>query len=534
MGSVHNAVCAQEANLQRRPSVPASTIRRVPRSRTWIAAASIVIVILALAGGAVSCDSEQTGSPEARENEATREAAGNTETSESAPSSKDDSLEPSGDRPPAAPASVPGVVAMAADQVHDAFEAGTEPDAVALTAVSSRRPSEITPEALRALLRLARDLEAPPPADAYLELGASLLEADRFALAREVLIAGEREHPSEKRFASRIERALDADPNFVQSMRTLAPDEDVDAIKYLGGGSTIVLRFIKDKKTFAAFKPLQSRQQTDPRAEIAAWRICPLIRCGFVIPYTEPVRLEKRAFDGLYARLSHPKQIAYRENFDDLEYVREPDPDGGDDIHWVTGALKVWVPDFTLFPVEITRIWRPWLSLEQDESVLEGAAVDSLEIVEENHPSGEMLARKLRRHMGDMSRRELARQISNMIAYDFLINNWDRFSGAPAYYGVNCQFANRRIVSIDNGASFTRTPSPKVEKQLRRVQRFSLQLVSAVRALDRERTMKRLFPDPTDYDRVRFATFWAQRAAFLEYVDELIETHGEEAVLAFE
>lgn len=366
----------------------------------------------------------------------------------------------------------------------------------------------------------------------YQALGEALLSAGRAELAREVLIAGERKHLAEREvFSALIERSLEEDPRYLPPMRTLQPDVDLDAIKYLGGGSTIVLRFLKDKTTIAAFKPRQTRLQSDPRAEIAAWRLCPLVRCGFDVPYNEPVRLEWKAFDGLYARLSSEKQRAYRDaNFSDLKATRD---EAG--VSWVEGTMKAWVPDFTEYPIEISQIWRPWMQQSNPlEPMMEGLAVDAIDPIRKLHPSGDRLVKELRRHMGSMPRRELARQLSNLIAYDFLINNWDRFSGAKEFWGVNCQFAHGRFVSIDNGASFSRTPNEKVERQLERVQRFSRQFVAAVRALDHDTTLARLFPDASDYERERFATFWSQRERLLAHIDALIAEHGEEAVLAFE
>ncbi|OIP41824.1 MAG: hypothetical protein AUK47_05575 [Deltaproteobacteria bacterium CG2_30_63_29] len=368
----------------------------------------------------------------------------------------------------------------------------------------------------------------PLSADHTLMHGESLLAAKRPEEARAVLIEGEAHYLSDLRFAPLIERSLDEDPRFIPEVRTLKSDVDLDAIKYLGGGSTIVLRLLKDKQTIGAFKPKQNRQQSDFRSEIAAWRICPMIRCGFEIPYNQHVRLTWRDFDGLYSRLTSEKQVAYRENLEDLVFIKE------DGVDWVHGTLKDWVPEFTQLPIEIGAFWRPWLALESELTALEAPATDILKIIRKLHPSGERLERELTQHMGTMTKRDLARQLSNMLAYDFLINNWDRFSGVKEFWGVNCQFANGHIVSIDNGAAFPKTTNEKVDKHLQDVQRFSRQLVKAVRELDHDRTLARLFPEATDYERERYETFWTQRTLFLAYVDGLIAAHGESAVLAFD
>lgn len=365
-------------------------------------------------------------------------------------------------------------------------------------------------------------------AEHYLIHGRGLLDAKQVEQARELLIQGERRFLGDPRFEPLIERSIDEDPRYAPPIRQLHPDVDLDAIKQLGGGSTIVLRFIKDGETFAAFKPKQKRLQSDPRAEIAAWRLCPLIRCGFNIPYNQPVKLRWRDFDGLYSRIRSESQLAYRANFEDLSLVKE------DGVDWVLGVQKDWVPSFTDFPIELTQLWRGWLSLENGEEILEGEARSILSAVRKLHPKGEKLERQLEQHMGELSRRDFARQLSNLLAFDFLINNWDRFSGVPEFWGVNCQFKDGALLSIDNGAAFPRTPNVKVEKQLHRVQRFSRQLVAAVRALEHDKTLARLWPEATPFEKERFETFWAQRQLFLDYVDALIASHGEAAVLCFE
>ncbi len=364
--------------------------------------------------------------------------------------------------------------------------------------------------------------------DLVLVQAEGLIEGGEIAAAQALLFEWEPRHLGETRIAALIERSFDADPDFVPPVRTVVADVDLDAIRYLGGGSTVVLRLLKERETVAAFKPKQRRLQSCFRAEIAAWRLCPLIRCGFDIPRNVHVRLTWRAFDGLYARINTEKQRSERHNLKDVSLVRE---DGED---WVHGTWKDWVPDFTVYPIELSSVWRPWLLVDGDPTTLDGRAAESLGPILRQHPRGEKVARELTRHMGEMSRRDLARQISNLLVFDYLINNWDRFSGVPEFWGVNCQFANGRFVSIDNGAAFPRTPNEKPARQLKRVQRFSRTLVQAVRALDHDKTLARLFPEATPFEIERFETFWQQRSLFLAYVDELVAAHGAEAVLFFE
>lgn len=425
-------------------------------------------------------------------------------------------------------AHVPDLMARARLMVGKALPTA-EPTVKQLAAVAKAAFARDDTRAAAAAIRLLLKAQPVHKADFFVDIGEALIAGGEAATARELLIEGEKQYLDDPRFAPLIERAMDEDPAFIPAVRELIADKDIDAIKYLGGGSTITLRFIKDKEVIGAFKPKQDLRQSDFRAEIAAWRLCPIMRCGFDIPYNEHVKVEWRKFSGMYQRIRSSKQRAYREKmFKHLEYVRE----GEDD--YVHGTLKAWVPGFTQFPVELTKVWQSWVTVGgADAELLAGPAAEGVTEIEWMHQRPEDFYDKLIGHLEGVSRGELARQISNMIVYDYMITNWDRFSGVPAFYGTNCQFKDGRIVSIDNGASFPTSPNDKVESRLQLVQRFSRQSIKAIRAMDKDKTLKRLFPEPSEYDVERFDHFWSQREKLLAYIDALIEEHGEAEVMFF-
>ena len=447
-------------------------------------------------------------------------------------------------RPSAAAAptgSAPAIADGAAPAASTVRAAESAPAATGAPAPSSSAPSRrvapIRPRAddekgyatLKELRQVRRS--APADTDEAVARAKRLIRKKRWEHATELLVASERRSESD-RFGPLIARALRKNPRFAPEPRPIEADVDVFAIKYLGGGSTITLRFLDEKKkVFGAFKPAQTRKQSDYRSEIAAWRLCPLIRCGFDIPYNEHVKLTRATFDELYSRVEGEKQDRYREaHFDDLTF------DESDGDAWLHGVLKEWVPSFTQLPIERTDVWRPWLTIEGEGATplgeLDVPARDAFS-KEDTRGSARKLEH-LREHLGETSRRELARQISNMLVYDHLITNWDRFSQKKEYYGTNCQLAHGRIVSIDNGASFQTTPHEAVEQRLKLAQRFSRQLVRALRKLDKRRSFRLLFREPTNYDHARFRLFWKQRRGFLAYVDSLIAEHGRSRVLVFD
>ncbi len=370
--------------------------------------------------------------------------------------------------------------------------------------------------------------EAPvSPLEAAIQNARSLAAQNQFDDALLAIQNAEIKFGTHDDLNQAFDQIYDQHPDYNADMQPLVNDVDVTAIKKLGGGSSLVYRLIKDKQTFAAFKPLQSRKQTNPRAEIAAYRLCPLMRCRFDIPKNTPVSFEYRQFSGLYARI--PSNPNASEEFKDLTLTRQNDQD------LVTGTMKTWIPDYADFPIEYEDIWLPWFALSKDE-LKNHKAIDSIEaFVAKNHSErAEHLASKLKKHLADASAYDIALQISNMLVLDLLTNNWDRYSSNQAFYGVNCQIANQRFVSIDNGAAFSQTVNPKPRKHVQAIQRFSRITVEAIRAWDHDRTLERLFPNATSFDRERFETFWAQRQYFLNTIDQLVAQNGEEQTLFFE
>ena len=320
-------------------------------------------------------------------------------------------------------------------------------------------------------------------------------------------------------------RTLARHPWLHAAPRTLTVGVDVDGLKKLGGGSTLVYRLIKDKTTIAAYKPFQKRFQSNYRSEIAAYRLCPVMKCGFDVPVNLPVVFEFQEFSRLYARnASNPKA-------EFTEIIPTPNGDGS---HRVDGTFKQWIPEFADFPIELKSLWRAWLNPGTTREDLQRPASEIVPEVAKKHELGARFADKLAPHLENLTKYELARQISNLIVFDFLVNNWDRFSGVPKLYGINCQIVHGRLMSIDNGAAFAKTPNSKPRQHLEQIQRFSRLTYDAIRAFDKESLTKALFPSPSPMELEKIDTFWALRDAYLNYVEQCIEKNGEDETFFFE
>ncbi|MCA9563190.1 MAG: tetratricopeptide repeat protein [Myxococcales bacterium] len=350
----------------------------------------------------------------------------------------------------------------------------------------------------------------------------------QFPEAREVLTLLRDREPNNTAIRQALFSAWAEDPEFVRPVHTLERGVDYDLIRSLGGGSTITLRLQLGDDTLAALKVDQTRRQSNYRAEIAAYRLCPMLRCGFNIPYSYEVRIERREFMRGY-RISSldPEFLAthegYAANFVDLIWTTE---DGESYLH---GVWKAWASHFTQFAIEYESVWEDWVVWDGDPTLLDQPFEDAIRPLRgrDRGRYDELLEER-----GDITTRSLARQISNLLVFDFLINNWDRFSGA--YYGVNCQFADGHFLSLDNGAGFMTREPERPRQRLHMVTRFSRTMIREIREMDTEAFLPVLFPNPTAQEEEMWEAFEVRRQELLQYVDELIEAHGEDQVLFFE
>jgi hypothetical protein len=385
-----------------------------------------------------------------------------------------------------------------------------------------------------AAARIARAswVDDPVDPDRTVLLVDTLAAAGHHDLARRLALHGLAAHPAHAELTRAFNASIRDDPYLHVTPRTLAVDLPVDRIRKLGGGKSISFRLDQGDETAYAFKPSQREWELGWRAEVAAWALCEALPCGFRVPLNLPARISREDFERLYS-MDEAKQRAYAAaRFDALEWVREPGPDGVE-RDYLYGTAKVWTPGFVDWPIEYTDLWEPWLSNASSPRLLEQPVTQALWGLRQK-PNGMRRWRILTRRAADVPTRELARQLSNVLSFDYLTNNWDRFSTAEDFYGVNNQFLDGAFLSLDNGAAFHTLKRLDVRQRFRLVERFDAHLVRALRALDRDAISAALFPDPSEEADTRLRVFWEQRASYLERVDALVEARGERAALPFD
>jgi len=280
----------------------------------------------------------------------------------------------------------------------------------------------------------------------------------------------------------------------------LAPlrDSPVKAVKLNRGGSSLSLRLDFDSGGRAACKPNQVYLQSQPRREIAAYRINRLLGLSSVAP-----SLGRRFRVTDLADSFRPDARRDRTRFV-AEVV--PERDDGDAV---LGELTWWVPDL-------------------QPGTIEGFEIDSTE--------GVVTWKRYLTVGNDISPASLpvAAQISELVLFDFLINNSDRWSG-----GNIKSSGGRSLVFLDNTLSFGGDPNghTRARTYLYRSQKFSRRLIERLRQLGeeelREALTRDIDPFPLLLEKYEIRALLKRRDYALRYVDDLIQQHGDGAVLAF-
>ena len=325
-------------------------------------------------------------------------------------------------------------------------------------------------------------------------------------------------------------RTFAADPSFLpDDVMTLSAPGPVDSIEYLGGGSSLTFRFRRHGQSIAAFKPQQTRLQSNYRSEVAAFRLCPLINCRFHVPHNREVRISREDFLALNGVEGRRETDRFDRRYEDLVWFE--DEDGQE---WLHGTMKEWIPEFRLFGIEFRSVWRPLLQHERsldDEATLEHT-------MSQIFNTSNRTRLRAPGDLGDLTWYSLGRQLSNIHVFDLMLNNWDRYS--RHYTGVNCQWHRDEFVSIDNGAAFpnTRThgsPASRVSYNFEQIEVFSESTYHAIEWMEPTALFPILFPSsPHHNEKATFASFMQRRKVFLERIEELSDEFGRDAVLAYD
>ena len=265
-------------------------------------------------------------------------------------------------------------------------------------------------------------------------------------------------------------------------------------VKLNHGGTSLSLRVDFANGARAAFKPEQTWPQSDPRREIAAYRIDRLLGIGHVPP-AKPIAI---AVEDVFAAADPATR---------LTVIKRITDEGIAHHGMLRGEASWWIPDITLARLGRARI---------DESEGRGLWTQFLQTDVEMPAKWEpMLA-----------------QISTCIVFDYLIDNADRWSGSNTEMSPD----GKTLYFMDNSMSFSTHNHPITQGSLRRIERFSRGLVGQLRGVTRDTIVKALGDGEALGKLLQDAEIDAiliRRDDILEYVDHLIAKYGEDVVLAF-
>ena len=261
------------------------------------------------------------------------------------------------------------------------------------------------------------------------------------------------------------------------------------------GHTSIVFKLGLEGGHDAAYKPRSKVGNERFRGEIAAYRLArawglrnvpPAVFRAFPASSLKSVMDDKAS--GVFAE----------------QVVVEPDGN-------VRGALIPWISHLEFMPLEKDpdrAKWKAWL---------EGPSLDTAAMA--------------------TCDRDLARQVSTVIAFDVLTGNWDRWSGGNIGNGLGSGCTT--VLYIDNdGAFFDPVPKLFFEPQvaeLKKVRRFSQSFVAALRGTSEDALRAAIGDESPGHpllpERVMTA-FFERRKLVLDVIDTATKKYGEAAVLA--
>jgi hypothetical protein len=136
-------------------------------------------------------------------------------------------------------------------------------------------------------------------------------------------------------------------------------------------------------------------------------------------------------------------------------------------------------------------------------------------------------------------KRSLAESLSTLLAFDYLIGNFDRWSGANAKGDAH----GKRVYARDHDLAFPARMSEPLHRRLWDdllvAQRFSRRFYQAVRDLSRTCLYDELARDPASergplLSERQVSGVFDRREGLISHIDSLIALHGEAEVLAFD
>jgi hypothetical protein len=255
------------------------------------------------------------------------------------------------------------------------------------------------------------------------------------------------------------------------------------------------MRFDPRTPISAAFKPVSRHRPGGAVAEVAAYRVARLLGMDNV----PPAMMRRVHRDDLHSRL-HPD---YRDDWTEIdEWTIWQDDDT------CFGAAIYWVPEMRSLGLDESGPMRRWT-----RRLSQGGRIP-----EEDVP--------------------LHVDLSTMVAFDYLIGNWDRFSGGNLQ-GLS---DGSRLIVRDHDMAFGRQLNDELHQRvlehLLRTEKLSRRFVTRLLGMNEAALRAELRRDPgaregLTLDDAQIAGVMDRRRALISYAVALADELGEERAFSF-
>lgn len=285
------------------------------------------------------------------------------------------------------------------------------------------------------------------------------------------------------------------------------------------GGRSLGFKLYFEDGTKAYFKPDQAFSGTNWFAEVAAYHLDRALGLGRV----PPVVAHRMPWAPLLAVAGHDRRI------DEINVAE----DGT-----VTGALVYWLPQ-ALAPAVTPPGWENWLRVTpfvrwsvtpyQRPAAYAAALSDRKQRARRKEPAARYFD-----EAPAVTDAALPPALSDMLLLDFLTLNIDRWGGDNANVLVYGD-ADPSLIFLDNAAGFSPGPDRRglMDDRLAVQECFRRATVARLRALELTELRARLATEAHGpiLSEDLLKGIEVRRKAVLEYIDDLIQQHGEQAVL---
>ncbi|WP_157070335.1 hypothetical protein [Sandaracinus amylolyticus] len=275
-----------------------------------------------------------------------------------------------------------------------------------------------------------------------------------------------------------------------------------------GGRSVAFVVTLRDG-TRGYFKPEQTFSSGSYAAEIAAYHLDRALGLGRVAPVVG----RRVPWSRLEPVLSEHAPERLR------EVVVQPDGT-------VRGALVWWIPE-ALPSLDLGRGWERWIRLDGALAITpfqrprEYAALASGTVPIPTRGEGPSA--------GDPDRGDRAAELSDLVLFDYLAHNTDRWGGD--FTNLRTREPGGPLVFLDHGACFLRHRARfgYMDARLRALQRFRRSTIDTIRALTMDDLRARLMGDPLGaaLDETQLEHLEERRRVLLEHVDATLAARGD-------